>query len=274
MKAETVRLLEREKETGYLFKEVDKENLLEELLAHIGDLDSLNRDKLVYPNLAHLLHDSHFGKEKLKDVTELLITDKFLTYDMSNLEEYSVLKRSFTLLQLAILVYVHNRDDIFNTELIQRIIDNFFDYFKNETVLIGYEGEVGWMHSIAHSADLFAQIFKCKELKEEDAKNALFLIRDKFMISSYNYVSDEDERMVTAIKNLLNRNLLSREFLLEWIEGFKSYESPKEYPKVYTFKNNRKNLLRSLYFRIINIKDLQYLLSPLKTKIIENEGIR
>jgi hypothetical protein len=274
MKAETIKLLQYEKENGYLFKEVDKESLLKELLAHIGDLDSLNRDKLVYPNLAHLLHDNHFEKEKLIEVTKLLISDKFLTYDMSNLEEYSVLKRSFTLLQLAILVYVHNRDDIFDVELIQNIIENFYSYFKNETVLTGYEREVGWMHSIAHSADLFAQIFKCKELKEEDAKRALLLVRDKFMISSYNYVSDEDERMVTAIKNLLNRNLLSREFLLEWIEGFTSYEPPKEYPKVYTFKNNRKNLLRSLYFRIMSIKDLQYLLSPLKTRIIENEGIR
>ena len=274
MKDDIKKILENEKSSGYKFETIDKERILFELIKHIGNLDSYIRDSLVYPCLAHLLHDNHLDKNKLNEITRLFISNDYLFYDIENKEEYSVLKRSFTTLQLVILVYVNNRDNVFEEGLFEEVIDKFFKYFESEKNYIGFKEEVGWMHSIAHSADLFGQIFKAKELKASQAEAALNLIKDKFLIYDYNYISDEDERMTTAIVSLVNRNIVSKEFWLEWLEGFNQFTKPKDYPLIYFLKNNRKNLLRSLYFRLIDNKENQYLVSALKNKIIDNEGMR
>jgi len=274
MNEKTLEILKRERENKFSFEGVEKEQLLNDLLDNIGHLDSEIRDRLIYPCLAHLLHDKIFDNMLLVKITKELISNKYLTYDLENTEEYSVLRRSFTLLQLVILVYVHNRDGLFEDSLFENIYDNFMDYFGKELILTGYKKEVGWMHSIAHSADLFAQIFKSKELKENQAEEAMISIRDKFVISSYNYVSDEGERMTTAIVNLIKREILSQEFWLKWIADFETYPKVSDYPQVYILKNNRKYLLSALYFRLSSVPESEYLLEPLKKAIIDTEAIK
>ena len=57
----TMKLLEEQKEKKYTYENIDKLELVKILLADIGNPDSYLRDDLIYPNLAHLLHDKHFN---------------------------------------------------------------------------------------------------------------------------------------------------------------------------------------------------------------------
>ncbi|XMB72085.1 DUF2785 domain-containing protein [Mycoplasmatota bacterium WC30] len=271
MDKKLIDIMKYEQKNKYMFEGVDKLELVYKLIEYIGDMNSEIRDSLLYPNIAHLLHDKHLTKEELIQITELLIGDEYLTYDMENKEKYSVLKRSFTTLQLVILVFVHNRDDLYTSEMLNRILNTFINYYKNEAILIGYKEEVGWLHSIAHGADFFAQIVKWKEISETSLRTIFEVIRDKFLIDSYNFVSDEDERTVTAIVNAMNREILKEEFWTDWVKGFDNYKKPETYPEIYIYKNNKKNLLRSLYFRILNEEKNQDLVKLLEEKIKEME---
>jgi len=143
---------------------------------------------------------------------------------------------------LVILVYVHNRDQIFSEDTFQKLYNAFILYFKNETELTGYNPKVGWMHAIAHSADLFAQIVKSKEVNEAMLQEILYLIQEKFLIDSYTYISDEDERMVTAMVTALKQEKLSEQFLLDYIASFEETPDPLTFPEKYTFQLNKKNL--------------------------------
>ncbi len=274
MEKEVIKFLKNECSNGFKFEEVDKENLLVDLMENIGIKDPNIRDRLIYPCLAHLLHDNHFDKDKLTAITKQMISDDFLFFDISNSILYSVLKRSFVLLQLVILLYVHKRDDIFNKDFVFEIVEKFLRYFEAEWFLEGYNEDVGWMHSIAHSADVFGQVFNLEELTPQIAEKSLILIKEKMVTSTYNFINDEDERMTTAIVRLLDRGLVSKEFLLSWVESFSEFELIKEYPSLYNLKNNRKNLLRSIYFRIIDSPDYSYLLDPLKNQILKNQDIK
>lgn len=274
MKREIVEILEEEKKSGFHFKTVDKLAFANELLLEIGNLDSHIRDELIYPNLAHLFHDNHFTEEQLHKFLYRLLSKDYLFYDMENKENYSVLKRSFTTLQLVIFVFVFNRDNLFSREIFKRIFDSFMSYFKLETVLTGYGKEVGWMHSIAHCADMFAQLVKSNEIDANMLEEMFHIIKEKFLIDSYNYVSDEDERMVTAIVNALNRDLLSKEFLIQFVASFEAAQEPPTFPEKYVFKNNKKNLLRALYFRIIKDEKYQFLTDELEAAIIKIQSRR
>ena len=150
----------------------------------------------------------------------------------------------------------------------------FMEYFKKETVLQGYDPTVGWMHTIAHSADLFEQVVKSKEMNKRILQEIFEAIKDKFTISNYNYISDEDERMVTAIIAALQREILEEDYLIDWIHQFGKIEKPKTYPENYNFKNNVKNLLRSLYFRLTGIKEYKTIRSVLEEVIIAIEKKR
>lgn len=270
MKMELVNLLKQIKEDKFIFNdEINKSQLAKDLLTSIGDHDSFIRDGLVYPTLANLLYYDNLPKEEIIEITRILISDKGMKFDMPNYYDFSVLTRSFSILTLVIIVYRQRNDKILPDELFNELYSEFLDYFQNETDFRGYVDEVGWAHSVAHSADLFKQFFKCNELGEKEFKIMFEHIKNRFMINTYVFISDEDERMVTAIVEGIYRNVLSKEFLIEWINSFKSFEKLAKFPEDYNVDINIRNLLRSLYFRLRGNTEYQYLLDVLLEVIDE-----
>lgn len=263
--------MKREKETGFHFEDLDKYDFAHKLIENIGDLDPVIRDGLIYVNLAHLFYDGHFDKEQLIHFFEILISDNYLMYDMENIGEHSELKRSFTILQLVYFIYLHNKNKLLTNKQYMNFFTKFMKYFNNETILKGYDAKVGWMHTIAHSADLIAQIVESKEMNKKTMEELFLAVRKKFAISSYNYVSDEDERMVTALMAALEREILEEEFVIGWIHSFSKLEKPKTFPDHYNFKNNIKNLLRSLYFRLGTDKKYKTYRTQLEEVIVSLE---
>lgn len=240
-------------------------------MLYIGDPDLKIRDGLVYPVLAHLLHDKHLEADKLLNVFGRLLSPVFLFYDMENKDEYSILRRSFSLLQLVILFYVHRRDQIFPKEVVLEAIKKILEYIETETVLDGYDKTVGWKHSVAHSADVLEQIVRLKEVDETLLETIWNLSQQKFMNSEYPFINDEEERITTALVASLKRELLSEQFVLDWINRMVEPKNPDTFPEFQIFKNNRKHLLQALYFRVIDQKEFQYLTNPLKDAIIALE---
>jgi len=270
MKMELIELLKEIKENNFKFNEnIDKYQLAQELLENIGNHDGFIRDGLIYPILANLLYYDNLSKEEMVKITRTLLGEKGMKFDMPNYYDFSVLTRSFSLLALVIIVYRQRNDKILPDELFNKLYSEFLDYFDNETDFRGYVDEVGWAHSVAHSADLFSQLFKCNELGEKEFKTMFEHIKDRFMINTYVFISDEDERMVTALVEAINRDVLSKKFLLEWINGFKSLKKLAKFPEDYNVDINIRNLLRSLYFRLRGNSEYQYLLIALEKVLDE-----
>ncbi len=272
MNKEIIKILESEKKVGYTFKNVDKKNLADELMKEIGNKDGYIRDFLIYPCLFHLFYDNHFKNRELEYYAKLLISDEYLFYDMGNEIEYSVLKRTFSLLQIVVMVNLYNKDRVFSREILMQIYRKMIDYFNEEKILTGYDMNVGWVDSVPHSADVFVQLMQCKELRKKELENIFNVIADKFMISHHHYTSNEDERCVNAIMHGLNRSEISKDFVDTWLKKLASYQVPKEYPNKIYIKRNINHLLRSLYFRVIDDDKYKYIKTEVEDalKIIEN----
>ncbi len=264
MNEEFIELLKRIRESKFEIEdEIDKSKLAETLIKNIGNHDSFVRDRLICPTLSTLFYYDHLTKEEIVRFTKILIGDKGMKYDMPNYYELSVLTRSFSLLAIVIILYRQRNDKILSDELFKEVYNEFLDYFRNETDFRGYIEDIGWAHSVAHSADVFKQLFKCEELGEKEFVEMFDVIRDRFMINTYVFMSDEDERMVSAIHEGLKRNVLKEEYILDWINGFRSFEKLAKFPEDYNVDINIRNLLRSLYFRLIGDQTYQNILDKL-----------
>lgn len=264
LERKTVEYLEKQKTSEFAFEKVDKLELAHLLIEHIGEHDGELRDGLIYPNLAHLLYDKHLDETDLDKITKLLISEKYLHFDLENYIEYSVLTRSFTVLQLANLVAVHNRDFIIHGKIIKDLYDKFLDYFAQEEDMRGFGEEVGFMHSIAHAADLFAQLMKVELFRENEIKTMFKTITDKYKTDKMFFMYDEDERFVNAIMNGLERDILDQEFIEGWITDLGNYRKPKEWPQAYFITNNVKVFLRSLYFRVLGNEKYVFVAEKIK----------
>jgi len=262
--------LEQQKQAKFTFEKVDKAELVEVLLANIGDHNAHIRDDLIYPNLAHLLFDGHFTESELATYLHRLMGDEYLFFDIDNYIDFSVLVRSFSILQLAILVAVHNREGLISERSIKSLYTQFLKYFSEETVFTGYNDSVGWVHAIAHSADLFNQLMKVSSLGESELKTMFNAITNKIKTDIYYFQHDEDERLVVALKSGLDRDLLDEAFLLRWIDSAASFKQPKEFPARLYITNNVKNLLRSLYFKLLPEEKYHTLTEAIATKLQEN----
>jgi len=271
MEKELIETLESIKKNHYDFADVNKAELADRCLMHIGDPDGTIRDGLVYGVLAHLLHDKYFNEAELTRYLEQLISADFLSYDLENKQPNSVLRRSFSILQLVILVYVHRRDGILEKASIERVYHAFLAYFVQETILTGYDAQVGWVHAIAHSADLFAQLMQISWFDENRLMEMFSAIVDKFKQKNHFYTFDEDERMTIAIKNGIARQIMSRDFIESWLDRFLIADPPTEYLERLYYQNNIKCFLRSLYFTFLEDANYHWITDRIREILIKNK---
>lgn len=260
--------LEQQTKTDYAFPDVDKQELVTLLLENIGEPNAHIRDDLVYPNLAHLFYDNHFNESELASYLHQLMGEEYLFFDLDNYIDYSSLIRSFSVLQLVILVGVHNRDNIIASRSIKSLYTRFLEYFQQEQILTGYDDKVGFIHTIAHSADLFTQLMKVESFGETEIKTMMNAMTNKLKTHKYQFVHDEDERMVRAIRVGLDRDVLEPEFIKRWLESFSTYKRPEKFPERYYITHNVKQTLRSLYFNLLGEEKYEFICATI-TKLLQ-----
>ena len=259
MNKDTIEALKKIKEEAFDFSNVDKVTFAYQLFEDIGHQDSIIRDELIYEVLAHLFHDGHFNEEELTTFLKILMSDMYLFYDMENKVTWSVLKRSFSILQLVVLVYVHRRDGLIEHQLIQELFDQFLIYIDKEEVYIGYDEHVGWVHAIAHSADLFAQFMQCQSFNETRIKMMFETIARLIKNKKHCYMFNEDKRLVSAIKKGIDRNVLSESYLLNWLKEFKVNDKDVPLPEMIYMKQNITHFLSHLYFTYVEDDSYKWL---------------
>ena len=118
----------------------------------------------------------------------------------------------------------------------------------------GYDNEKGWMHALAHTADGFNALLECEGITEEVSMEFLLSIEKKLLEGSYLFSAEEDERLVNVIYyNIIENKLLSDSYICSWLEGLSKALEIKDSITKFRAKVNTKNLIRSLYFRMLHL---------------------
>lgn len=245
-------------------------DLTPELLEFLGSTDIEVRDPFGYMILAHwMIRDRRYSPTDLRNMAAQLVQN--LATDLGETNTDSVFRRSFSILILSLIIHRDNQQPFFTETEIKNLHRWSLEYFTAEQDLRGYVPGKGWAHSVAHAADMFKFLARSRQLNTADLESILTAIADKMLLPvAHLYVHGEDERLVSAIVEILKRELVEWRAWDRWLDRFVrwrgSWEEGDFDPTIHAPWYNSKNLLRSLYFRLDFAPELPSPVRKLKTK--------
>lgn len=222
-----------------------------EMLENIGSLDPILRDELIYGILFHWILENQFTFEELKKLLEISIDKEHLFYKLYEKEEDAVFKRTFSVLIVALIIQKHRQENFLSKEKLYEVKDKLIEYMNNEKDVRGYVEVKGWAHSAAHTADALNKLVKCSFITKNDLLDVLKAIKTKVCIGYHVFIEEENERLVTVVETLFNKNLLSDLEITNWLNEFELKNPKTSYIENMHLEVNVKGFLRSLYFRLI-----------------------
>lgn len=243
------------------------EALTSELLSYLGSVDPEVREGSVYAVLDAWIHrDSYSHTELWKMATQLL---NHLTIGLGERRSDTIFWRSFSLLILTEIVYHDLTHPTLSETEVQQILEQALAYFEAEQDLRGYDTEKGWMHAIAHAADLLWVLAQHREVTTSDLSRIMDALAQKITAPfAHIYLYGEEERLVRTVMGVLQRDLLTLSFLetwlqvlihprdrISWNESFDGPEGGKMMDVVRSkaetcARHNTKYFLCSLYFQL------------------------
>ncbi len=230
-------------------------NLTDILFSYLDSTDPELRDDIAYTVYANWLKREMYSREELKSHIERLLSN--LDTGIGETESDTVFLRAFSILFLAEIVHNDNKKPLLEKEQIKRILDKGLWYLDAEQDPRGYIQVKGWAHALAHTADLLLVLARNRYINETDLGNMLWVISVK-MIHSTNhvYIHGEDERLASAVLEILRRDLVPLDQVESWVKSFTTPDG-KDWKGAYVdeernraFQNTR-NFLRSAYLALL-----------------------
>jgi len=239
---------------GYTLEELTKV-----LFGYLGSTDPELRDDIAYIVYANFLKREMYSKEDIQEHVNELIAN--LEKGIGETESDSVFLRTFSILLLAEIVYRDNKSPMLDEEQIRLLLEKGLWYLDAEKDPRGHIPIKGWAHALAHTADLLLVLANNRFTTLPDHENILDAIAKKLVNSTnWTYIHGEDERLANAVTAVLERNLITQEFLTNWLQSLT--EPEKSWKGAYTNEgqdkayHNVRNFLRSISGAVRKAEDL------------------
>ncbi len=127
----------------------------------------------------------------------------------------------------------------------QEWVRAFEQWYLAETDLRGYDANLGWLHAVAHGADLLGALGRHQQVRPE----AMLELAARRMLAESSFVwrDQEDDRLGYAMARILSRPGLTAEQSTGWLDLVDSRFAAGEAGPVPPFASNTIRTLRMLY---------------------------
>lgn len=192
------------------------------LVAHIGDSSSEIRDQLVYASFCQAILGEGLGRNQLEWLLATILEKKLLFYQIEQKGQAS-LTRSFTALLWALIIDVDGQEEslyykILSCEQRERVFRESLLYLEKEEDLRGYDDSCGWIHAIAHAADLILYVSRHPAFPVTAYESIWQVCLAKLRHLPSPFVAGEDSCLARIFQNLLAQGKLAPITLLEWLK--------------------------------------------------------
>ncbi len=190
--------------SGYTVPDVPLPALLDELTVMLGHRDPELRDDIAYTTLAQWI----YVKRAVPEAERLRLMRAWMQGLKAGIGETgteTVLRRSFSALALAILPGLDNEAPYLDRAAFAELLWATLSYLRDERDVRGFSNDVGWMHSVAHTADVLRFLGRSRHLTVPEQAQILNGIRDKLAAVQTPLVNGEDERLARAVLSLVAR---------------------------------------------------------------------
>lgn len=226
------------------------------MMAYIGDTDQELRDNLIYTILSNWIIDKVLSDNEVINLLKITIDQEHLLKGLGETND-TVFSRTFSVLIVAAIIYRHRNDNFLSDNEFQKALQAVIRFYLEDQDVRGYVEKKGWAHGAAHGADALDEFARCDEIGREDLLSIIDAIYKKVNIGHYGYTHFEEERMITAVKAVFDRSILSSSEVEAWIRSFCNFKKTEIYPDDLVKEVNINVFLKSLYFRLIDIPKYQ-----------------
>lgn len=242
--------------------------LVAELVDALRSPDPALRDEQAYPVLTAWILAGHLD-DQLNGLGEQVT---------GLLADPGIQARTFAALILAAIVHRDTAAAVLDTATLRRWSDRFADWWRAETDLRGWDDQLGWLHAVAHGADVIGELGLSPRLGAGDLAGLLDLACSRLLSpTSYLFAHQEDDRVALAMATVLARPELTAAAATGWLEAVRRDFAAAQPGPVPAAAANTMRTLRSLYlmadrgFRPDPGEDSTYL-PPHRTEILAALG--
>ena len=222
-------------------------SLVAELSGYLGSPDAELRDGIGYAVLTQWLY---VKKAVPPDLRRELIAEW-----MANLRQGigekgtdSVLKRSFSALMLSIVAALDNEELFLDRKEFDALLQAALAYLRDEKDTRGFDAEQGWLHSVAHTADLLKFLGRSRHLAASEQAAVLTAIARKMARLDHVLVHGEDERLARAVVSIVARPDVDMQALEEFLSALEPVRSEGfPGPQTLATNQNQRNLAVTLF---------------------------
>jgi hypothetical protein len=189
--------------------------LVRGLSARLGSPDPEWRDDIAYSVLASWIYRQRVVPAPL--LRELSAAWRGnLTRGIGESNTDSVLLRSFSALSLGIVAALDNEAPFLDKAEFDALLDSALVYLRDERDVRGRDPDRGWIHSVAHTADLLKFLARSRHLAAAQQRRILDAITAKLASTRQPLVHGEDERLARAVLSIAARQDFDRAAFEAW----------------------------------------------------------
>jgi hypothetical protein len=215
---------------------------LNELIDLLASPDPHLRDEVAYSQLAIRIASGTEDRH-LREIGDRLILQ---------LNDEAIQTRTFSALVVGCIIERSTHSGQLNRETLLRWLKSFSHWYRAEADLRGWDEELGWLHAVAHGADLIATFAQAPELREEDLVTLLALVAARLLTpTTWVFKEQEEERLGRAAAIVLLRSELTRSSATAWLEPVALAFSNGEPGPTPPWASNTMRTLRVIYI-IVN----------------------
>ena len=208
------------------------EGLVTELVDMLASSDPKIRDELALSALATWVDEGVVPDDQLRPLGDLMAR---------RFQADQVQARSFAPLVLDVIVASRGVCEL-------RWVDAFEDWYATETDLRGHHDDLGWLHAVAHGADLLGTFGRCVDV---EPRRMLDLAATRMLAPTVTVWHDQEhDRLAYALGKVLTRPGLSTDDASAWLDPVEKVLSEGQPGPVPAHVSNTLHTLRTLYVLI------------------------
>jgi hypothetical protein len=217
------------------------------LSALLASPDPELRDDIAYTGLVSLIYRQRaVPPEAIRELTTEWRRN--LTVGLGEQGTDAVFRRSFSALSLGIVAALDNEAPFLDRAGFDRLLASALEYLSGERDLRGFDPGTGWMHAVAHTADLLKFLARSRHLQPAQQTAILDGIAGKLRTVDEVLTHGEDERLARAVVAIVARADFDRAAFERWLTALapaRSTAPPS--PASLAGLQNRRNLVVSLH---------------------------
>lgn len=193
------------------------DELAQALVGCLASPDPELRDGFGYEILTRWFRGGQVSHPALKAIAKTL-TDN-LQMGMGESGTHSIFRRSFSALMLSEVIRRDTQAPFLEAAEFRAILEAALAYLPAERDLRGYDGKLGYVHGVAHGADLLWRLAISPKTDKADLERILQATSSKIAPEGeHAYIHSESDRLARVVVFAMNRGILDGAWLKSWVK--------------------------------------------------------